>query len=605
LVRPLLFALWLCFADLAAQTRSEPNFHESCALARAATPDRVDAAERLVRTAGLRNPALALRESAEYLSLPGGPRLFEAFVHAAPDEAMAMAAGASKSAQAMYELLSSSRAPEIAVLVRLAGEQTIDQPRRRRMAILAGRIARGEITFASSLKLAGDTQQFFAAVVDMRAGTSGADAAPLDRALENESLVLCLGARESLARTIASDLARFRTRDLYAMLAMGRAEATPEVFAAVFDRLLLPKWKAEQPRARSLLALLDQSQNWGLRDFAAGALAARRLDALLSVAGPELVHRVTGGIDQTADPLKEGMRLAEIVDATTSAALLEQMRAIVTAEFARCRGAGDSGCSTIYGLLAAKLSLGGIGDRYAPYLRSSESLDAALLCGERDQCVERHFFWDDEDGIRSFESFLKGYRGDPAWKIEEHGTWVQLRGRGPTGRRIEIFANVPIDSHLPANRAREEEAQRRQGAIAEALRERGLVASILVHRGHSFWVGRTMSYVGSDARLVVLGSCGGATEVHAVIEASHEAQVIATRGVGETGINDQILKTMNDRLLEGGGVIEWKSFWQDLSGRARGGLFRDYVAPHQDTSMVFLRAYYRFLDAASAARNQP
>jgi len=163
---------------------------------------------------------------------------------------------------------------------------------------------------------------------------------------------------------------------------------------------------------------------------------------------------------------------------------------------------------------------------------------------------------------------------------------------------------VPIDSHLPANRARVEEAQRRQQTIAAALDERGLVPSILVHRGHSFWVGRTMSYVTSAAKLVVLGSCGGTTEVHAVIESSHEAQVIATRGIGETEINDHILKTMNDRLLEGGRIIEWKSFWKDLSGRASGGLFRDYVAPHQDTGIVFLRAYYRFLDdAVPAAKN--
>ena len=148
--------------------------------------------------------------------------------------------------------------------------------------------------------------------------------------------------------------------------------------------------------------MLDQSKNWGLRDFAAGALAARRLDAVLSLAGPELVKRLTSGIDRTADPLQEGMRLAEIIDATPSAALQAQMGAIVAGEFARCRDTGDSSCATIYGLLAAKLRLAGTGDPYAPFLQSAESLDTALLCGEQDRCVERHFFWDDEDGIRSF-----------------------------------------------------------------------------------------------------------------------------------------------------------------------------------------------------------
>ena len=52
--------------------------------------------------------------------------------------------------------------------------------------------------------------------------------------------------------------------------------------------------------------------------------------------------------------------------------------------------------------------------------------------------------------------------------IEDYGPYVHLTGRAP-GRRIEIFANVPIDTHLPANRAMEGEAQRRQQAISETL----------------------------------------------------------------------------------------------------------------------------------------
>ena len=121
------------------------------------------------------------------------------------------------------------------------------------------------------------------------------------------------------------------------------------------------------------------------------------------------------------------------------------------------------------------------------------------------------------------------------------------------------------------------------------------MATVLVHRGHSFWAERTISYVARPVRLVILGSCGGLYEVQRVIESSHESQVIATRGIGETQINDAILKAVNDRILKGERVIQWSPFWRELAGRwGKNSLFADYVAPHQDSGTVFLRAYYRF-----------
>jgi len=577
----------------------EINFLDACSLARAVEEARQpsDLAYRLVLAAGLHNPGLALRESGEYLPLESGHRLFERFVLAAPGEAMELAAGSTRSAREIRELLTGAVAPELALLARLAGDASIDLPRRNRVAILAGRIARGSLSLESALRIAQSTPQFFATVLDLRATASVEDAAALDQALENESLALCRAVQENPGRALAGDLARFRARDLYAVLALGRAEATPPVFAAIFDRLLLPKWKAETPRGASLTAFLDQTRNWELRDFAAGALNAHCFDGLLAVAGADVESRLVRGIDQAPDPLKEATRLAEIIDATASPALVERMATIVAAEFARCREAGDRRGTTLYGLLAARLSLDAAGP-YLPFFRSSETLDTAILFGAESDCIERYFFWDDEDGIQSFESFRNSYEHDPAWEIEERPEYVHLVGHGPEGRRIEIFANVPIDGHLPKNRALEGEAQRRQQSITAVLGERALVPTVLVHRGHSFWVGRTLSYLSTAARLVILGSCGGTTQIHAVIEASHDAQVIATRGVGETQINDAILKAVNDRILTGDRVIQWDSFWQELKARwGRSALFHDYVAPHQDSGTVLLRAYYRFLDA--------
>ena len=557
-------------------------------------------AERAVLEAGLRNPSLALRESSQYLPLAGGTRLFERFARAAPDQAMGIASGTTATARAVRELMLASRSPELMLLARLAEDASIDLPRRGRVAILAGRIARGELSLESALKIAESTPKFFATVLDMRAAgaDAGADPAALDRTLENESLVLCQAAQQSLDSLLANDLTRFRAIDLYALLAAGRAEASPHVFAAVFDKLLLPKWKSEPDKGHSLIAWLDRTGNWELRDFAAGALAAGRFGALLSIEGPEVASRLARGVDLSGDPLKEAMRLAEIIDSIDSPALKQRMSAIVSQEYARCREAGDARGATLYGLLAAKLSIDAIGAPYLPFLRSSATLDTALLFGEANDCIERYFFYDDDDGVASFASFRASYSHDPAWEIEERGPYLHLIGRGPAGRRMEIFANVPIDTHLPANRALEGEAARRQQAIETVLAERGIAPTIVVHRGHSFWVERTLSYLSKSTRLVILGSCGGVTQIHAVIEASHDAQTIATRGVGETEINDAIMKAINDRILQGERTIRWESFWPDLRTRwGKSALFREYQPPDADSGTVLLRAYRRYLDA--------
>jgi hypothetical protein len=121
---------------------------------------------------------------------------------------------------------------------------------------------------------------------------------------------------------------------------------------------------------------------------------------------------------------------------------------------------------------------------------------------------------------------------------------------------------------------------------------------VLVHRGHAFWVERTLSYISKSDRLVILGSCGGTDEIHKVLEISHDAQVIATRGVGATEVNDPMLKALNDRLLNGGPVLEWSAFWQtQKAALGHTGLFRDYLAPDQDPGSVFLRGYYRAMDS--------
>jgi hypothetical protein len=585
---------------------AELNFHDACELAIEMEDDLPDATRKLVLSTGLRNPALALREREWYKPLSFRRDAFVRFVTAAPDEAERLATGDSKPARAMREALTAAESPVADAIVRLAEAPGLNLPTRARAATLAGQIAGGRLSLDAAVRLAGNTARFFATIADLRVQQPARESEAYDRALEEASLNLCQEAQESIGRAVSADLAGFRATDLYLMLAYGRSEATPPVFEAVFDRLLLPKLRAESPRGKSLLELLRRSGDLELRDFAAGAIGAHRFDEFLQVVGPEGLGKLAGSIPEAGDPLKEAIRLAQILDATGSRELLRQMAAIVVAEYRRCLAARHRSGRILYGLLAARLiespaaegALREIGEPYLPFLTSSAELPLSDLFDAAGQSVQRYFFYDDDDGVASFESFRRSYVSDPAWTIEDRGAYLDLSGRGSDGRRIEIFANVPVNAHLPQNRAFENEAQRRQQTIAEAMAERGVAPKVLVHRGHAFWVERTLSYISKSDRLVILGSCGGSDEVHKVLEISHDAQVIATRGVGATEVNDPMLKALNDRLLNGGPVLEWSAFWQtQKAALGHTGLFRDYMAPDQDPGSVFLRGYYRAMDS--------
>jgi hypothetical protein len=571
LVRIALLAGAVCGLVLA-----QISFREACA----------GGSEQEVEEAALRNPGLALRQSALLLPLPFGMRVFVRLVTVAPDEAMAIAAGPVKPSIELREVLRSGSAP-MRILAALALDSTHDMPTRRRVAPLSGAIASGRVSLEAAWKLAANGSRYFAAVADLREAARGDEAAGFDRALEAESVTLCRAAQESGGRTLPRDMAGFRATDIYLALAYGGSECDAG-FRDAFDQLLAPKL-----RHNSLTPFLDASNNWMLREFAAAALDAGRFDKLLLAAGPAAVSKLASGVVEVNDAVE----VAEIVGASADPELRKMLAQRVTAELEHAQAPVPRPVQILYGLLSARLSLPGSDPAYSALLESAAALDTAALFDNENRCVERYFFWDDDDGVESFANFRKGYEHDPAWKIEERGGYIELTGRGALGQTIEVFANIPIDIRLPANREREGEALRRQASITEELARRSLTPAMLVHRGHAFHVEKTLGFVTPAAQLVVLGSCRGVPEIHRVIEASHRAQVIATRGVGALEINDSILKALNMRLLYADGPIRWAEFWREQQSRSgKSALLGGYVTPDRDEAAAFLRAYYQALD---------
>ena len=79
------------------------------------------------------------------------------------------------------------------------------------------------------------------------------------------------------------------------------------------------------------------------------------------------------------------------------------------------------------------------------------------------------------------------------------------------------------------------------------LVEQGLTPSVVVHRGHSYWLQRTLNRMPDDVKIVVLGSCGGYKNLSTILKSSPNAHIISTKEIGFGDINGPILNYLHHK----------------------------------------------------------
>ncbi|MDX1984354.1 MAG: hypothetical protein SFV51_29040 [Bryobacteraceae bacterium] len=559
------------------------NFFDAAQLAHA-----LPAAQsgRLLLAAALKNPSLAVREVSGYWDAAGGVEAFERAVLLAPDEAVTIARANSPTGAAVRAAMAASSNAGVRRLKAISEREGIGDLTRQRLAVLFREPGASHVD---------DDASYFARLVDLRLNRVGDEARLYDRALESFSQMLFVEARRGVSALDRMQPDRMSARAAYLLLSYGRTEADDPTFEAIFDRLLAPRL-----RAGAMAELLEETRGVNLRQFLSTAITHNRFEKLLSLAGSEsaqlaLLERAVTGLHQAERPLEEAVAAAEVIDNTTSGVRLRKLAEAVQREYQR--GGTTAG---LYGLLAARLAQRGqpsdLGRRFERYLQPPSEFDVAPLFRDDNTCIQRHFFYDDDDGVESFASFRQTFGRDAAWEWEANDGWVRVTGKGAHGRRIVMLANEPLDLMTPSNAGRQDEAARRQSAVARYMADHSLAPAVVVHRGHAYHVEKTMRSLTDSARLVFLGSCRGTADIDAVMAAASSAQVIATRSVGTQGVNDPLLKAINGELLRGEAKLDWAALWAEQQRKlASNGLFRDYIPPHRNSAAILLAAYHNYL----------
>ena len=192
--------------------------------------------------------------------------------------------------------------------------------------------------------------------------------------------------------------------------------------------------------------------------------------------------------------------------------------------------------------------------------------------------VQVHLFYDDKDAHASYRHFMR--KMGPATKETDHYVIIDKK-RG--NKTVRIFAAKPAknESGVEANLDR----------LNTALGS--LPVHMMVHRGHSYHVHRTMPHIASRTKLIFLGSCGGYKEIGEVLDKSESAQIISTKGTGRMAINDPLLFDLRKSLLRTN-QIRWDQLWSKTGKQFVGEVKDDwqhYVSPHRNYALSYLRAY--------------
>ena len=558
-------------------------------------------AEGILRQAAPVTPYEAIRAVPSYIAAPWGPQFFAEVVLREPRWVVTVLAYNPAQYQAVRHALDNATHPAAQALAALA-RSSYPVEIRERMAAFVEELAAQRLSFEEAAYLSSDAQTYFRMLVALYLRDPAGEQRVLANTLIEEASTLILEINNLFEQPPA---VRFRAvehlaaREFYLLLTFGEGDMFTSSYRGVFDRLLA-RMRQEGLSGDQLLTGVHYRH---VRVFIKSAAVFHRLPMFLAtipspVARWSLLARCLSDLEQATDGTGQAVAAAEIVSAPLDRDSLRLIRDTLRSEYNRTEMEQSRQGRILYGLLIAALvqrhgsdvsdpALLTIAARYLPALPDLTAIPVATLF-HNGVSIHRYFFYNDDDGKQSFSNFIAHYRRDPSWHMEDHGSFVHLRARGPD-RQIEIYANTFTDDEQGIN------------DIDQVLRARNIAPHVIVHRGHSPHVERTLEKLPATAALVYLGNCGGHTLLDTVLRQAPTAHIITTRGIGTLTINDPLLKALNTYLLRGKDLT-WQRFWRQLEATlGRNPRFIDYVPPDTNASVVFLRAYHRLTAAAKPA----
>lgn len=204
--------------------------------------------------------------------------------------------------------------------------------------------------------------------------------------------------------------------------------------------------------------------------------------------------------------------------------------------------------------------------------------------------IIQQFFYGDKDGFTEFNNFRSAY-SNANWRITDRPEWTEVTS--VRGVPVTIYSNKPLNatSDLDA---------KAQSDLTDYLEEKGLSPTVVIHRGHSFYVKFTIQQLAPTARMVILGSCGGYHNIGGVLNVAPAAHIIASKQVGSGTINQPMIVNLTEDMRLGKD-LNWPQKWRQFAKLfGNNNRFDDYIPPHKNLGAIFIMAYKKAFGAEGA-----
>lgn len=378
--------------------------------------------------------------------------------------------------------------------------------------------------------------------------------------------------------------------ELYFMMVMGENDIYTSSYKHSFNRMM----QRLGASARTDSLLMNVHFDF-FKKFIKMAANYNKLDTFLKsmpVAKSEILMKAfVAKLDETGN-LEDAVDVADAYSSITDKKLLNTILEYVkTNEQASIRSFNNKG-RIIYSLLKTIFLSADTSQKVdlteAIGIPSIYEVNTNSLKDEKGRIVQQVFFYGDEDGKMFFSQFVNSFSAKD-WKVTMKKEWVEIKS---IKAEVWVFANRPLD--FDANL--DDSAQVHLAAYLEAQE---MKPSIAVHRGHSYWLPGTIDRMPANAKIIVLGSCGGYKNLSQILDICPDAHIISTKEIGKGDINKPILNYLNQSFVTGGN-LQWKTMWANLTSlferdpnKEVRESWDDYIPPYKNLGAIFIKAYHK------------
>ncbi|MDQ2720348.1 MAG: hypothetical protein M3Z26_11400 [Bacteroidota bacterium] len=378
-------------------------------------------------------------------------------------------------------------------------------------------------------------------------------------------------------------------QELYYMMVLGENDIYTSSYKYAFDRMI--QKMGPVPRGDSLLVSVNFDR---FKKFIKMAAGYNKLDEFLKTMpenSEKLMQAFVSKLEKTKT-LEDAVDVADSYGSITNPALQQSMLQNVEWNYQRCLKEDNERGQKIYALLKTIFlsadPKNGIDLSKEIGIPPIYTVDYKYLADDSGRIIEQVFFYGDKDGKESFASYLTSFPKSD-WSIVRNKEWIEIKSI--KGKPVLIFANLPLDNDTDKDAAA-------QSDLIDYLDAKGLKPSVVIHRGHSYHLPYTIQQLPENAKIIMLGSCGGYQNLKNILNYAPEAHIISTKQTGAKNVNKPIIDAL-DNTLRAGDNIDWRQMWAGLTSSFNKApkdvreTFEDYIPPQKNLGALFIKAYHK------------